>query len=314
MKFLLSILVIFSSSIFAMELIPKMTLMGVNGNSPVAGEPLKLEIKFSGHHHTHKMFMRMHEKMMHLIIISEDLERFSHVHPVYDKKTGKFSLTLNAKHVDPDNKDAEYAMDKPGKYFLFFETMPMTMDNDEPPVMRMDKLSFEFEERSYKTLVKKTSNSVVKYFDKNWNETFEESKFKISFSYENFDFCDFYKPKFYFHIEELLESGEYVGIEKQSLSKWLGMGGHGILINNDGIAIEEKSLFHLHGFLPMSTPGFFTLPFHSHNNKLSRGNYKIWGQFKIGDAVRTIDFSFYYDFPEIDESFYFSKNLCFHRE
>ena len=43
----------------------------------------------------HGMFMKMHAKMMHLIVISKDLSHFRHVHPNLIKKERKFILNAN---------------------------------------------------------------------------------------------------------------------------------------------------------------------------------------------------------------------------
>ena len=45
-----------------------------------------------------KEFDILHEKLMHVIIVSEDLSHFSHVHPVFDYKEGRFTVY----HIFPE--------------------------------------------------------------------------------------------------------------------------------------------------------------------------------------------------------------------
>ena len=40
-------------------------------------------------------FERVHEKLMHLIVVRDDLTQFQHLHPELDKETGEFSVDLN---------------------------------------------------------------------------------------------------------------------------------------------------------------------------------------------------------------------------
>jgi hypothetical protein len=40
-----------------------------------------------------KMFMRMHEKYMHMVVVSKDLEHFAHVHPTFDMRILRLSAT-----------------------------------------------------------------------------------------------------------------------------------------------------------------------------------------------------------------------------
>src|SRR5690606_35502766 len=48
-----------------------------------------------------------------------------HVHPTFSHHSTSFSITANTASKDPDNKDLPNVIQKPGKYFLFGETMPM---------------------------------------------------------------------------------------------------------------------------------------------------------------------------------------------
>lgn len=54
-------------------------------------------------------FETVHEKLLHLIIVSDRLETFQHIHPEY-KQSGQFEITTN--------------LPKPGKYTLFADYKP----------------------------------------------------------------------------------------------------------------------------------------------------------------------------------------------
>ncbi|QQR54507.1 hypothetical protein IPG41_04895 [Candidatus Peregrinibacteria bacterium] len=41
-----------------------------------------------------KDFARVHEKLLHLVVVREDLTEFQHLHPDFDKETGEFSVDL----------------------------------------------------------------------------------------------------------------------------------------------------------------------------------------------------------------------------
>ena len=73
-------------------------------------------------HHFHPM----HEKPLHLLIISEDMESFSHLHPIQlSEHLGIFSIDLNQPTRDPYNLDSAKSVLRPGNYFVFAESMPM---------------------------------------------------------------------------------------------------------------------------------------------------------------------------------------------
>ncbi len=64
-----------------------------------------------------------HEKLMHTIVVSEDLKSFAHVHPEL-QFNNSFTLRLNEPNEDPDNQMAINAIPRGGKYFVFSEIKP----------------------------------------------------------------------------------------------------------------------------------------------------------------------------------------------
>ena len=83
-----------------------------NPTIPEAGKPSLITIKItkSQTEKRVKEFDLLHEKLMHIIIVSEDLSYFSHIHPVFDNKEGKFSVY----HVFPET----------GKYKIWVDFKP----------------------------------------------------------------------------------------------------------------------------------------------------------------------------------------------
>src|SRR5262245_29910098 len=68
--------------------------------------------------------MAMHDKKVHLIVVSSDLHDFAHVHPDAQGRSGLYKIRVNEVSSDPDNADAARAVMRGGDYFLFSEFMP----------------------------------------------------------------------------------------------------------------------------------------------------------------------------------------------
>ena len=228
-------------------------------------------------------FMTMHEKKMHLIVIHESFKYFAHIHPSLNS-SGEFSIDVNKfQNSDPDNGGTINTLPVGGKYWLFSEAMPM----GQGMVISKQEIHVNGKRsRESSPIFEDGKNKLVRYVDKLGNLSSSPSHYRITFNYEQFDFCDRWMPKFYFQWEELID-GEYVSVPQ--FSRWLGMGGHAILIN-----AENQAFYHLHAFLPMAIAGEFTFPYHDHENPLADGNYMIFGQFKIDQQVFKVSFPFNY--------------------
>ncbi len=55
-----------------------------------------------------KDFERVHEKLLHLIVVREDLVEFQHLHPALDEETGEFSVDLSFDRVGPYQLFADF--------------------------------------------------------------------------------------------------------------------------------------------------------------------------------------------------------------
>lgn len=71
-----------------------------NPKIPEAGRPtlITIEVIEKQTKQRIKEFNLLHEKLIHVIIVSEDLSQFSHVHPVFDYKEGRFTVY----HIFPE--------------------------------------------------------------------------------------------------------------------------------------------------------------------------------------------------------------------
>ncbi|MCO4793225.1 MAG: hypothetical protein KC493_05925 [Bacteriovoracaceae bacterium] len=246
----------------------------------------------------HRMFMKMHAKEMHMIIIRDDYSHVAHVHPYLDKQTGIFSLDLNTTSVpDFDNQGVIDAVPVGGRYFVFTEVMPMGGDTEKP--MLMNRFEVISNGNTPDPIIEdhpEGKDGIDLFFDENGQRGASGDQFKVTFSYEQFDFCDRWLPKFYFEWFERNVDGDY--IRAKNFERWLDMGGHSILLDTDKSILKEKLFYHLHAFLPMSTDGEFVFPYHDHKNALPEGNYKIWGQFKHHGKIFTVPVPFKYTVPE----------------
>jgi hypothetical protein len=272
---------------------------GQRGNHLIAGQKTKWDFSFynSMMDSNHRMFMPMHAKLMHTVVIGENLSHFAHIHPAYNKESGVFSSEINGPMTDPDNVALPNVIPYSGRYYVLTEVMPMK--RGEEFSMKIDRYSVEASGKERQppkpNIFKEARSGITKYFDRSGDKALEGSYYKVIFSYEQFDFCDYWLPKFYFELFNLNKKGEYV--RTTSLTRWLEMGGHSIIISNDERPIENKVFHHLHAFLPMSTAGEVTFPYHDHINPFSEGEYKIWGQFKDKNQILTFPFEFKYTLP-----------------
>ena len=240
----------------------------------------------------HKMYHRMHGKLMHSIIVNKDLSHFAHVHPDFNMRNGVFSLNINGTSQDPDNQSLPNAIPWYGEYYLFTETMPHPHDGSE---MKM---------RYTRHKIQVDGSRGAPAADLNWPDArtgveyfYEQNgeEFKAILEYETYDFCDRWVPKFYLSIKKKL-GDQYVAA--QGFEKWLEMGGHGVLIEKSDRAFEEKRFQHLHAFLPIAAAGEFDYPFDAHIDELQSGQYKIWFQVKRENEVLTLPFAMSYQKPQ----------------
>lgn len=301
MKTALLFLLLFSTQVFASDLLETNFIIDNDRNLEVeAGK--KTEWRFfyvnPANGMKHKMFMKMHAKPMHMIIIRDDYSHIAHVHPYFNMMKAEFSLDLNVQSsTDFDNQNVVGAIPTGGRYFVFTEVMPMGLGNENP----MIKNRFEVQANgapapSTQLNYPEGKDGIDLYFDSNGNKSTEGATYKVTFSYEQFDFCSMWLPKFYFEWFKKDSNGIYK--RAKDFERWLDMGAHSILIDNDHQNLTDKIFYHLHAFLPISTDGEFVFPYHDHKRELPEGRFKIWGQFKREGKVFTVPVSFSYTRPD----------------
>lgn len=246
----------------------------------------------------HRMFMRMHEKAQHMIVVGENGAHFSHVHPSLNQETGVFSILANAETNDFDNFMQPKMFPYAGRYHVFTEAMPMMPGRELP--MEMDRFEVVANGTRPMPELERTfpdaTEGLYAFFDSKGSKAEDGAFYKIKFRVAAFDYCSYYLPKFYFEVFTKNHIGEYERAD--GFIKWLGMGGHSVLLGMDQTSLNDRIFYHLHAFLPIATKGSFTFPYHDHTKPLPFGNYRIFGQLRHGDLVLTMPFNFHYRVTE----------------
>ena len=67
-----------------------------------------------------RFFEREHDKLMHLIVVREDLAQFQHVHPELDEENGEFSVSLNFDQAGPYRFFADFTSENSAPSVLSF--------------------------------------------------------------------------------------------------------------------------------------------------------------------------------------------------
>lgn len=233
--------------------------------------------------------MEMHEKLVHLIVISEDLNDFAHVHPTGSHHGGMFEINVNSPQTDPDNFDLPKVVPRGGNYFVLPEVMPMddgmvtfpfVLNSNGPksfiPVVE-DKMLFP--------------GVIQKYFNEMGEISNQGGLFRVTLNLEYLEEHQINNVKFRLKVESN-NGGNYEPVA--NINRWLGSYAHGFLISAGSFPIAEKKFLHIHSVFPMpedpNPDGLINLVAHSHG-KLPNGLYKIWFQFKLGEKVMTIPFA-----------------------
>jgi len=282
---------------------------GLNSNHMQAGEPTDWLLRFFDSH-THQQitdFDIMHGKLMHMIVVKDDLSELAHIHPKLSD-TGDFSIRVNTQNEDPDNQDLPNTVLSAGRYFVFTEALPK---DAEMMIMNHFELSAEGMDSQPKPLeidldMDQGEDFGAKYFKEDGSPGVEGDHYRVEFSVELFEWCNYYLPKFYFKILENRE-GDYLPAE--NLNEWLTMGGHAVLVGLDGEKLEDRTFYHLHSFSPIDEPALFTFPYDNHQEGLPDGEYKIWGQFKQAEQILSFSFGLRFKNPPSSVSI-FRKTAC----
>jgi len=246
-------------------------------------------------------FELAHEKYMHMLIVSNDLSRFAHVHPELDKSNGEFTITLNESTDEFDNIQSANALVVSGRHKVYAEVKPT---GGEIETAKFDV--FVKGEDDKEELIPDTSDEegvVTKFFC--YNGVLDEGDFyRVDFRVKSVNHDGKDMVHFIFHVFQKSDNGSdrYHQVAQSELINWLGMKGHAIVISEG-----HKNFAHLHigshaghhGGNPaqqspmdmedpeMEQPGmdhmgkndlvFMAMP----NQLAEKGLMKIWAQFRL---------------------------------
>jgi hypothetical protein len=226
----------------------------------------------------------MHEKEMHLILISEDLESFAHLHPQHlSDHIGIFGIDLNQPTQDPYNLDAISAVKRPGPYFLFAESMPMGFS--------MTTLPLDFRASGVATQKKPLKIDPVSsdgFIYKNFND------YQVKLKVNTYPHCGNFAALLEMELKHL-DPLSQTYLDVTDLQPWLSSFGHTIMLSEQGTIAKEKKFIHLHAVWPLvddpeTERGPYLRVASDSHAPMTEGIFKIWVQFKHHDQVQTIPF------------------------
>jgi hypothetical protein len=230
--------------------------------------------------------MAMHDKKVHLIVVSSDLADFAHIHPDAQGRSGLYKIRVNEPSTDPDNADAARAVARGGDYFLFSEFMP-----PEAP-MTMVPLQIRAEgplsPRPRPALDPASADGTV-------TKTF--GSYRMSMKPMATVSCGMLMVRFWLRIDELDTSGAYRPVG--DIQSWLGRNAHGIVVSLDGTTAKEKVVRHIHAIYPDRAPSGpeLVLLLDNHQGAFPDGDYKIFIQLKRAGRVSTFPFVMHLEKP-----------------
>jgi hypothetical protein len=226
--------------------------LNYNPTVPQAGQPTLITIKITENQIDKRVkeFDLLHEKLMHIIIVSEDLSYFSHVHPVFDNKEGKFTVY----HVFPET----------AKYKIWVDFKPKN-GNQTLVTFKLDNMI----DTAHKPISIKRDRQYTKQID----ET-HKVKLLIPKAIES------NKP-----VDLTFIISDQNSNPITDLTPLMGAGGHNVIISTN---LQE--FLHVHpneevnsnwkGGPDISFSTVFPHP----------GLYKTWGQFQHQNVIITADF------------------------
>ncbi len=232
--------------------IPYRVSLKYNPSVPKAGQPTLITIKIAENQTQNRVkeFDLLHEELMHVIIVSEDLSYFSHIHPIFDEKKGIFTVY----HLFPEAGKYKIWVDfkpKNGNQTLVTFKLDNTMGTAHKPIRIIEERQYTKqidESHTVKLLIPKEIES-----NKPVNITF------IILDQNSNPITD--------------------------LTPLMGAGGHSVIISSN-----LKEFLHVHpseevssnwkGGPAISFSTVFPYP----------GLYKAWGQFQHQNEIITADF------------------------
>jgi hypothetical protein len=312
-------LVLMMSAAKAATLNTRLWVNGVESGTLEARQPAKIEFEYwdadTGNmaHHFHVM----HAKPMHLIVVSEDLSHFAHVHPDLNPHTFKpFYLNANVVSSDPDNFAMPNLIPFAGHFYLFAESMPM----DYGMLMFPYDLTATGLPRTQSEKPTPdqagSDGKILKYFTGDGEATTEDkAEYLLKIEVLPMDHCQTIIPRL--HIE-MFSRVENQFQQIKDLDQWLESYGHAIMIGRDGVVAAEKAVLHLHAVWPLPTGDiskdergpYLELTTHSHGKSMQSDQYRAWLQIQHHGKVRTFPFEILWDLEQARENAILSPAFC----
>lgn len=273
-----------------------------------AGKASTWEFKFfdtvtgQAPHHYHVM----HDKPMHLVVISQDMSSFAHIHPThFAHMSVPFRVRVNSATADKDNHMLPSAVPFSGRYFLFSEVMPM----DYGMLLFRHTIEAKGPERLPLNLVADpvlADGRIEKLFDSEGSPVNDiaQAKYRAFMKIVKVDHCETVYPQLILDFEvRKPESSEFVPLN--DLETYLSSYGHALVMGAGGEIAEEKIIQHLHATWPLATGDPINeergpqveLTAHSHGQSTPTDRYKAWVQIKHQGRVLTLPFVFDWVLP-----------------
>ncbi|MCW5920882.1 MAG: hypothetical protein KIS77_00940 [Saprospiraceae bacterium] len=237
------------------------TAFAANPAQLEAGKPAMLSFtpKIKGNESAPVPLDLVHEKKMHLILVSDDLSWFDHIHPEYSA-TGSYDIKVLAKgeNFTAGRGHNETRFDAGGKYWAFTDYKPTGGLN------QVNKIELDVAGAPAKT---------VAYAQPKLNTSVDGFTLKMEAGHEGAGF----KSGTQQHIPVTITKGGKP-VDPATFENYLGEKAHLVLVE-----VATKEFVHTH---PSAEGGKLDI----HTTFAKPGTYRGWLQFQTDGKVHTADF------------------------
>jgi hypothetical protein len=206
-----------------------------------------------------KQFDIIHDKLMHLIIVnSEDLSHFAHIHPRLDKETGIFHIT--------------HTFAKAGKYKMWIDAKP----KDGIQILTAFAFNVEGQPVHYPASITHEQTRVK-------NVVADGQSYQVTLN------CQPERLVVSRNVKMTFEITDANGKPIHNLQPLMAAGGHCVIIN-----AGAREFLHVHPAEEVDNPASWrggpSVSFLANFPKT--GLYRAWGQFQHEGRLITVDFTF----------------------
>lgn len=263
----------------------------------VPGQPALLTFGFTRgpDHELIQDFDLDHGKYMHLIVVSQDLQTFAHLHPDLALASAVFKITVNAPSEDPDNQDAIRAITLPGTALLFAEIKPHA--EPEADVRLEVQAAGTPDPRPLEPDPIDPSGRIRKHFTADGSPGQPGDEYRATLKVSTMG----QGASSMVHLDMVLDrltptsSADPTYAPVTDLEPWLGMLGHAVVIGAAGSTAADKVFRHLHaghhGAHALAPPGAVGFAL-SGDAVPPAGLYKVWVQIKTRGRILSLPFVF----------------------